>query len=55
MTFLSYIAEQPQFVRHNGKSAIENVKQEKLFDILEFASEKKDMAELINNFYESKK
>lgn len=55
MTFLSYMAEQPQFVRHNGKSAIENIKEEQLYYILTFASEKKDFDDLLNAFYESKK
>lgn len=54
MTFLSFIAEQPQFVRHNGKSAIENVKEEKLYDVLTFASEKKDLDDLIASHYEKK-
>lgn len=54
MTFLSFMAEQPHFVRHNGKSAIENVKEENLYDILSFASQKKDLDDLIQAHYETK-
>lgn len=55
MTFLSYIAEAPAFVRHNGLNGIENAKAAKLYDVLEYASEKKDLNDLIQAFYDSKK
>lgn len=40
-------------MRHNGNSAIENVKRERLYDVLVFASEKKEMDELISKHYEN--
>lgn len=54
MTFLSYMAEKPQLVRHNGKSAVENVKEEKLYHVLTLASMDKDLDDIVSAYYESR-
>jgi hypothetical protein len=37
----------------NGFNAIDNAKAAKLYDVLVYASEKKDSEELINEYYDS--
>lgn len=49
------MAERPQFTRHNGKSAIENVKQEKLYDVLLLACMNKDLDDIIAAHYEKQR
>ena len=39
----------------NGKNGIDNAKAAKLYDVLIYASEKKDMNDLQERYYESKK
>lgn len=51
MTFLRYIAESEVFTV-SGMNAIDSAKQSKLYDVLVYASEKKDMDELVNSYYE---
>jgi hypothetical protein len=39
----------------NGSNAIDSAKGSKLYDVLVYASEKKDMDEIINAHYEKQK
>jgi len=48
-----YVAEEGvAFHRHNGKSNLENVKTEKLYDVLLNASRQRDKDEIINLHYQ---
>lgn len=54
VSFLTMIAEAGVFtVQGSGLNAIDNAKATKLYDVLVYASEKKDSEELINDYYES--
>ena len=41
------------FYKNNGKSNLDNIKQTKAYDILIWASEKKDFDENLNEYYDS--
>lgn len=54
ISFLTMIAESGLFtIPGNGLNAIENAKGAKLYDVLVYASEKKDSEALVNDYYES--
>jgi hypothetical protein len=54
ISFLTMIAESGIFtIPGNGLNAIDNAKAAKLYDVLVYASEKKDSETIVNEYYES--
>jgi len=53
ISFLSFIAESKVFDRYNGKNSIDNAKEANLYQVLIYASEKKDNETMIANYYKS--
>lgn len=49
-----YVAENATiFYKQNGKSNLDNIKETKAYDVMIWSSEKKDMDENLNQYYES--
>ncbi|SIS72318.1 MULTISPECIES: hypothetical protein [Chryseobacterium] len=54
MSFLIYVAENgTPFHIQNGKSNLDNIKETSAYNILVWASEKKDFDETLMQYYES--
>lgn len=54
VSFMVYVAENATiFYKQNGKSNIDNIKETKAYDVMIWSSEKKDMEENLNQYYES--